>query len=45
MQSAHEEIDYLQMLLAMYLEHEDKVVAALIMQIRQTLEGLKTCAS
>jgi hypothetical protein len=45
MQSSHAEIDYLQMLLAMYVEHEDKVVARLILQIRQTLEGMKACAS
>jgi hypothetical protein len=44
MQTAYEEIDYLQMLLAVYLEHEDKVIAKLIMQIQQRLEGLKACA-
>jgi hypothetical protein len=44
MQTAYEEINYLQMLLALYLEHEDKVLATLIMQIQQRLEGLKACA-
>ncbi len=44
MQTAYEEINYLQMLLAVYLEQEDKVLATLIMQIQQTLEGLKACA-
>lgn len=44
MQTAYEEIDYLQMLLAVYLEQEDKVLTTLIMQIQQTLEGLKACA-
>jgi hypothetical protein len=43
MQTAYEEINYLQMLLAVYLEQEDKVLATLIMQIQQTLEGLKAC--
>jgi hypothetical protein len=44
MQTAYEEINYLQMLLAVYLEQEDKVLATLIMQIQETLEGLKACA-
>ncbi len=44
MQTAYEEIDNLQMLLAVYLEQEDKVLATLILQIQQTLEGLKACA-
>ncbi|HWR69386.1 MAG TPA: hypothetical protein VN416_10210 [Desulfomonilia bacterium] len=44
MQSAVEAIDYLQMLLAVYQEHEDQGLASLIMQIRQRLEGLKACA-
>ena len=44
MQTAYEEINYLQMLLAVYLEQEDKVLATLILQIQQTLEGLKVCA-
>ena len=44
MQTAYEEINYLQMLLAVYLEQEDKVLATLIMQIQDTLEGLKACA-
>ena len=44
MQNACEEINYLQMLLAIYLEHEDKGLAFLIMQIQQRLEGLKACA-
>jgi len=43
MQTVYEQINYLQMLLALYLEHEDKVLAALIMQIEQRLEGLKAC--
>ena len=43
MQTAYEEINYLQMLLAIYLEHEDKGLALLIMQIQQRLEGLKVC--
>lgn len=44
MQNAVEAIDYLQMLLAVYQEHEDQVLASLIMQIHQRLEGLKACA-
>ena len=44
MQSAVEAIDYLQALLAVYQEQEDQVVATLIMQIQQRLEGLKACA-
>jgi hypothetical protein len=44
MQTAYEEITYLQMLLAIYLEHEDKGLALLIMKIQQRLEGLKACA-
>ncbi len=44
MQSAVEAIDHLQALLAVYQEQEDQVVATLIMQIQQRLEGLKTCA-
>ncbi len=44
MQTAYEEINYLQMLLAIYLEQEDKGLALLIMQIQQRLEGLKVCA-
>jgi hypothetical protein len=44
MQNAYEEINYLQMLLDLYLEHEDKGLALLIMQIQQRLEGLKVCA-
>jgi hypothetical protein len=42
--NTYEEIDNLQMLLAIYVEHEDTVLAKLIMQIQQTLEGLKACA-
>jgi len=44
MQNAYEEIDYLQMLLALYMEHEDSVLASLIVEIQQRLEGLKACA-
>jgi len=44
MQSAVEAIDHLQALLAVYQEQEDQVVATLIMQIQQRLEGLKACA-
>lgn len=44
MQTANEEINYLQMLLAVYLEHEDRGLASLIMQIQARLEGLKACA-
>jgi len=44
MQTAKDQINYLQMLLAIYLEHEDKTLALLIMQIQQRLEGLKACA-
>ena len=44
MQSAVEAIDHLQALLAVYQEQEDQVVASLIMQIQQRLEGLKACA-
>jgi hypothetical protein len=43
-QSAYEEIDNLQMLLALYMEHEDTVLTTLIVEIRQRLEGLKACA-
>jgi hypothetical protein len=42
--NTYEEIDNLQMLLAIYVENEDTGVAKLIMQIQQTLEGLKACA-
>ena len=44
MQTAYEEINYLQMLLAIYLEHDDKGLALLIRQIQLMLEGLKVCA-
>lgn len=44
MQTAYEEINYLQMLLGIYQEHEDKALALLIRQIQQRLEGLKACA-
>jgi hypothetical protein len=44
MQTSYEEITYLQMLLGIYLEHEDKGLALLIMNIQQRLEGLKVCA-
>ncbi|HNQ85676.1 MAG TPA: hypothetical protein PLP82_13420 [Deltaproteobacteria bacterium] len=44
MQSAVEAIDHLQALLAVYQEQEDQVVATLILQIQQRLEGLKACA-
>ena len=43
MQSAVEAIDHLQALLAVYQEQEDQVVATLILQIQQRLEGLKAC--
>lgn len=44
MQSAAEAIAHLQALLAVYQEQEDQVVASLITQIRQRLEGMKACA-
>jgi hypothetical protein len=44
MENANEEIDHLKMLLAVYQEHEDSMLSALIMQIQQRLEGLKACA-
>jgi hypothetical protein len=45
MEYVNEEIDYLQRLLAVYLESEDMMLGTLIMQIQQRLEGLKACAS
>ncbi|MGC9325031.1 MAG: hypothetical protein ACP5G0_09835 [Desulfomonilia bacterium] len=44
MEKTTEEINYLQMLLTLYLEHEDEFIAALIMQINQVLERMKACA-
>ena len=44
MEKNTEEITYLQMLLALYLEHEDEFIASLIMRINQGLERIKACA-
>lgn len=43
-ENTYKEIDNLQMLLTIYMENEDIVLASLIRQIQQTLEGLKACA-
>jgi len=38
------ELDYLQMIISFYVDHEDKSIARLVMRISEGLERIKACA-
>ncbi len=44
MNEMNKDIIYLQALLRFYMESEDQGIAALLLRINQSLEGMKACA-
>ncbi len=44
MKEKETELDYLQMLLRFYMDHEDKGIASLLVRISQSIERMKACA-
>lgn len=38
------ELDYLQMLIRFYMDHEDEMIALLLARISQGIERMKACA-
>jgi hypothetical protein len=37
-------LDYLQMMLRMYMDHEDEMMSVLLLRISKSLERVKVCA-
>lgn len=44
MKENENELDYLQMLIRFYMDHEDKMIASLLARISQSIERMKACA-